>query len=230
MNLDELSDRQDQLNEKLAFFEMPQIFRPEIKKIKIQLDLLQEIWNLVGEWEKLWANYANLQIRRINNENLEMEVTQLSKKINKSFELYKDRNWEILGATKEQVDILKKTLPLIQDLCNPMLVQRHWDSIRNLSNSDFDEKSEDFTLAAIIELNLQKFTDDIRDISNASVMETQVETNIHMIINTWLDMRVDVANYRDMQYKIQNVDDCFQVIFRNFQIFYLKFSLLKFCT
>lgn len=132
-NLQKLSDRQDQLNEKLEFFKMPQVFRPELAKIKKQLDLLQEVWDLVGEWEGLWDSYASIQILKINNENLENEVTQLSKKVNKSFELYKEKNWEILGATKDLMDNLKRTLPLIQDLCNPMLVERHWDAIKHLA-------------------------------------------------------------------------------------------------
>lgn len=78
--------------------------------------------------------------------------------------------------------------------------------------SDFDEKSEEFNLRVITDLNLQRFADDIRDISNAAVMETQVETNINNIISTWLDLKLDVVIHKDMDFKIQNVDDCFQVL------------------
>lgn len=51
---------------------------------------------------------------------------------NKLSRQLKDRNWEIIDTTRVKVDAFRRTLPLIGDLKNPCMRERHWDRIRAL--------------------------------------------------------------------------------------------------
>lgn len=41
------------------------------------------------------------------------------------------KKWKIWEAMKEKVEQFRQTMPLIQDLKNPALRERHWDSLRS---------------------------------------------------------------------------------------------------
>ena len=41
------------------------------------------------------------------------------------------KKWKIWEAMKEKVEQFRQTMPLIQDLKNPALRQRHWDALRS---------------------------------------------------------------------------------------------------
>ena len=42
----------------------------------------------------------------------------------------KDKNWEILEVSRSRVDQFRRTVPLITDLKNPAMRQRHWDQVQ----------------------------------------------------------------------------------------------------
>ena len=42
----------------------------------------------------------------------------------------KDKDWEIIPHTRNRVEAFRKTLPLLTDLKNPAMRQRHWDRIK----------------------------------------------------------------------------------------------------
>lgn len=76
---------------------------------------------------------------------------------------------------------------------------------------DFDEKSSDFNLKTIMEMNLQSYLEEIQDISNSATMELQIEVNIKNIIDVWSTLRYEVVPYKDTSLKIQGVDNCLLV-------------------
>lgn len=52
---------------------------------------------------------------------------------------------------------------------------RHWERVKDTIDRDFDEMSEKFTLEAIAEMQMQKFAEQIGEISNAATMELAIE-------------------------------------------------------
>lgn len=44
----------------------------------------------------------------------------------------KDKGWDIIDTTRVKVDAFRRTLPLIGDLKNPCMRERHWDRIKDL--------------------------------------------------------------------------------------------------
>lgn len=86
-----------------------------------------------------------------------------------------DKDWTICGHLKERIDTFKRTMPLIQDLKNPAMRDRHWQKLKDEVQKPFDHNSPDFTLEKIIELGLDQFSETIGDISGAASKELSIE-------------------------------------------------------
>lgn len=52
---------------------------------------------------------------------------------------------------------------------------RHWKRVKDVIVRDFDEMSEDFTLDAIIRMQMYNFAEQISEISNTATMELAIE-------------------------------------------------------
>lgn len=74
-----------------------------------------------------------------------------------------------------RVDKFRRTLPLITDLKNPAMRSRHWRQVKDVLSREFDEMSEDFTLDAIADMQMQNFSEQISEISNTATMELEIE-------------------------------------------------------
>lgn len=61
-------------------------------------------------------------------------------------------------------------------------------------------------------MNLQKYTDEIMDISYAATMELQIENGIANIREIWSTMAIEIIAYRDGVYRLKMVDDCFAAL------------------
>jgi hypothetical protein len=54
------------------------------------------------------------------------------------FFFIKEKNWDIIDVTKNKVDRFRRTMPLVNDLHNKAMRDRHWNQIkvRNLRKKD----------------------------------------------------------------------------------------------
>lgn len=80
-----------------------------------------------------------------------------------------------------RVDKFRRTLPLITDLKNHAMRSRHWRQVKDVLSREFDEMSEDFTLDAIADMQMQNFSEQISEISNTATMELEIE-----LVSNWL--------------------------------------------
>lgn len=96
-------------------------------------DTTANAWKLISEWENLWEEYKVADFWSINVENLEELVASLSKKINKTNEINKDRKWDFLIVNKQHIELFQRYLPMIVDLKNSAMKNRHWKQIKDLA-------------------------------------------------------------------------------------------------
>lgn len=60
------------------------------------------------------------------------QCTYFFRNFNRLSRQLKDKGWEIIDTTRVTVDAFRRTLPLINDLKNPCMRERHWDRIKAL--------------------------------------------------------------------------------------------------
>lgn len=105
--------------------------------------------------------------------------------------------WTIVEHTRARVDAFRRTLPLIADLKNPAMRKRHWERVKVAIGKDFDENAPEFNLEAIIGMEMQNFSEDINEISNAATMELNIEKGIAAIAEAWKTTGIEMIPYKD---------------------------------
>lgn len=52
--------------------------------------------------------------------------------------IFQDKNWDICDSIKGRIEQFKRTMPLIQDLKNSAMRDRHWGQIKTEVQKPFD--------------------------------------------------------------------------------------------
>ena len=91
------------------------------------------------------------------------------------------KGWKVLESLKERVDNMKKLMPLIGDLRNPAMRERHWKQLMEEVGKTFDPHSEDFTLETVIALGLEHYQETITTLSTAAGKELAIEEALQRI-------------------------------------------------
>ncbi|KMR01925.1 dynein heavy chain axonemal [Lasius niger] len=98
-------------------------------------------------------------------------------------------------------------------LKNPAMRPRHWKRVKDTIDRDFDETSEDFTLDAIIKMQMHNFAEQISEISNAATMELAIEVGLQHIKDTWETIPITMVPYKDRGiYRLKAIDDVMQTL------------------
>ncbi len=108
-----------------------------------------------------------------------------------------EKQWEIVEHSKNRVDQFRRTMPLVTDLHNHAMRERHWTNLQETLQKKFDHEAEDFTLEKIIDLGFDQYAEKVAEISGAASKELAIEQAIAGIKETWDETVLDVAPYKD---------------------------------
>jgi len=179
----------------------------DIASIEKDMDLLQQVWDLANEWNDMWEEWKLGRFTDLNVEAMEEASGKFNKKLQK---LGKDiKSWKTWEAIKDKVDQFKKALPLISDLRNEALRDRHWQQLMDQIGKQFDPTGPDFTLAKVVDLGLPNFGELVGSLSNAASKELMVERAVTGLEATWSAMDMDIQKYKTDYLKLRSADDVF---------------------
>ena len=90
---------------------------------------------------------------------------------------------------KGKIDSFRSAMPLIMDLRDEAMRERHWKELRYqvTSGGDFDETADDFTLEKIFELGLNNQGDKIAELADNARKELKIEVQLKEIKRMWED-------------------------------------------
>lgn len=201
-------DDQVKLRDGVKLFDMQMKNYKQLKEIETSVGLMERIWNLQEKWNTTWDSWKFGIFSEINVSLMEKEAAGYISDLNR---LAKDiRDWPIWQSLSESLDQFKRTLPLILDLKNEAMRDRHWDELRDIISEPFDEKSEDFNLQKIFALGFDSYAEDISTLSHSASQELSIERDLEKIKQTWYSTFLDVITYRDDHLKLSATDDIFQ--------------------
>lgn len=195
--LNALREREAQIRADLALFGLSLPESPELAQLEKELQTLELVWLLADEWEVAWESYKSGEFWTIQTEEMEEKAQTLFRKLTRLARELKEKGWEIVEHTRSRVDAFRRTLPLLADLKNPAMRERHWDRVRTVMGVKFDQNSPEFNLEAIIAMQMQKYAEDINEISNAATMELLIEKGLEAIAETWKTMEIEMAPHKD---------------------------------
>ena len=163
---------------------------------------------MLAEWEEKLDGWKFGKFATMDVNEIEAVAGQFAKRV---YKLGKDpavRGWKVVESLKERVDNLKKLMPLIADLRNPAMRERHWKSLMEEVGKVFDPHSDDFTLDAVLQLGFDQHEETIGTLSNAAGKELAIEEAIAKIEVQWEELALDLAEYKEYL-KLRSVDDLY---------------------
>ena len=174
------------------------------------------MWNVIEEWITAYDGWKDGKFKDIDVEELENASQIVGKKIQK---LGRDvKHWSAWQGVKDTVDAFKRTLPLIIDLRNPAIRQRHWEQLMERCGERFDPHGDAFTLGKVNDLGLSEHADFVGELSTNATKELAIENSLAAIEEGWQDLNMDMVKREGGQkggkvvYRLRSTDDVFAAL------------------
>ncbi|XP_075968107.1 dynein axonemal heavy chain 2 [Anarhichas minor] len=209
--LETLKEEESAIFQGLGFFETEQHPTKSIRMLEKDLDHLQQVWEITQEWNANWDIWKVGQLSTLRTESMGSTAQDLFKKLHKLQRELKDKEWDIVDSSKDRINQFKRIIPLIAELTNPAMRDRHWKQICEELQCSFDHTSTDFTLEKIISLELDEYTDKICEISGAASKELFIEKGLEDITKTWEETFLCLEPYKG-HYRLRGTEVVFQAL------------------
>jgi dynein heavy chain len=204
---------EDGLKRGLKVFQIVQEPYKEMIDTEKELGQLEALWDLAQVWEDQYSQWQGTQFAKIATDQMEQQAIQHNKKLVQLARDVKDKDWDMVQAYRARVDHLRRAMPLIQDLKNPAMRERHWKELEGHVGQPLEPESPAFTLGAIIDLGLDRFTEEIGDISGAASKELSIEQSLGEIRRIWDEAELDISPYKDRgHFILKGTDEIFQLL------------------
>nr|XP_055113102.1 dynein axonemal heavy chain 2 isoform X1 [Symphalangus syndactylus] len=208
-----MREEENSLRANLGIFKMEQPPSKDLQNLEKELDALHQIWEITRDWEENWNEWKTGRFLTLQTETMETMAHGLFRRLTRLAKEYKDRNWEIIKTTRSKIEQFKRTMPLISDLRNPALRERHWDQVRDEIQREFDQESESFTLEQIVELGMGQHVEKIGEISASAAKELAIEVALQNIAKTWDVIQLDIVPYKDKgHHRLRGTEEVFQAL------------------
>lgn len=136
--------READLRSGLAVFKLPAPPLKELATCESDLELLSALWEIAAEWSVAYDGWKEGQFRDLKVDEMEGSAVNFGKRIIK---IGRDvKGWGTWVSIRDTIEAFKRTMPLITDLRNPVLRQRHWQGLMETIGQTFDPFGESFTL------------------------------------------------------------------------------------
>ncbi|XP_037663926.1 dynein heavy chain 2, axonemal isoform X2 [Choloepus didactylus] len=208
-----MREEENSLRSNLGLFKIEQPVSKDLQNLEKELDALQQVWEITRDWEENWNQWKTGRFLTLQTEAMETMAHGLFRRLTRLAKEYKDRNWEIIETTRSKIEQFKRTMPLISDLRNPALRERHWDQVRDEIQREFDQESESFTLEQIVELGMDQHVEKIGEISASATKELAIELSLQNIAKTWDVTQLDIVSYKDKgHHRLRGTEEVFQAL------------------
>ncbi|CAD7695690.1 unnamed protein product, partial [Ostreobium quekettii] len=190
----------------MDIFRIPQPPYKDLGATEKDLQVLEKIWGVAKEWQTSYIGWKDGKFKDIQVEAMEASAIAIGKTIVKLGREIK--SWPVWAWMKDTVEAFKRTMPLITDLRNEAMRDRHWSQIMETVGSKFDPFADDFTLDSIVKLQLDQHADFISELSTNATKELAIEQSIQAISEVWAELHLDMAEYKQTC-KLRSTEDVF---------------------
>lgn len=193
----------------LALFAIDPPANMETAAIEQDLGTLEAIWTMLGEWTKSMDEWKFGRFSSMDTGAIDAVAQQYGKRV---YKLKKEvKGWKVLDSLSDQIDGIKKLMPLIGDLRNPAMRDRHWAQLMEEVGQSFDPHSDSFTLERVLELGLKDHEELIASLSNAAAKELAIEEAVLKVEALWADLKLDITEYKEYL-KLRSTEDVYSAL------------------
>ncbi|KAG9396803.1 Dynein heavy chain and region D6 of dynein motor [Carpediemonas membranifera] len=190
--------------------EMQQLFDLEVNEYAViqnmesELKLLKSVWDECAIVDTQLTVWRRTGWQEIDIEFMEDESKKMAKDIRGLDKAL--RAFDVFTSLETEVKNFLATLPLVADLKNPAMRDRHWKQLMRVTRKDFTITAK-FSLADLLALQLHQFGDEVGDIVDRASKELSMEKTLATLDETWTSMELTFGTYKDGTTPLLQVDE-----------------------
>ncbi|KAJ7549737.1 hypothetical protein O6H91_07G065800 [Diphasiastrum complanatum] len=187
-------------------FQVEETRYDDLQMVAEEVEMKHALWTSLEDLGRKSTLWASVHFEKLNFEEVE-EVVQRYTKLAVKLERGLLPN-KVVGCLRNMVDEFRLTLPVIQNLRNKALKDRHWKKIEVEIGHKL-ERNVTFTLGRLLELKVMDYKGAIGNISNEATQEASLEELLQKVQNKWTTIELAVKPYKDIKdvYVLGGVDD-----------------------
>jgi dynein heavy chain, axonemal len=177
----------------------------DLVKAEARLTLLNRLWMLVRDWRTHTHSWKHTYFMTLNSERMLEDIEATRREV---MQLRKDmEQLDVWQQLKEDIDLIKRILPIIDDLRTPAIRPRHWEQLKVQLDTDFNlDDEESFCLQRLMDVHVESQAEFISNMAVAAREELKIETDLEKITLFWEETVLIIEPYQGY-HKIAAVED-----------------------
>eukprot|EP01059_Diplonema_ambulator_P035162 TRINITY_DN8181_c0_g2_i3.p1 TRINITY_DN8181_c0_g2~~TRINITY_DN8181_c0_g2_i3.p1 ORF type:complete len:4166 (+),score=1836.14 TRINITY_DN8181_c0_g2_i3:116-12613(+) len=205
----------NELNEVQELFDLTPTELIELKECRQELLLLKQLWDIVGHVKSQFSDWMCQTFKLMAPDDLIEEAKKIQKQL-KGMPLKCKSTGTFNGLETEVKDMLT-TLPLVVELRNPAMRERHWRQLLKKCEVDpnaIDPESDDFSLRDLLSLGLHNYVEDVGNIVEKATKELKIEKDLEKVSLFWdSDAHFAYEFHQGLNcYLLSSIDDIVEVL------------------
>ncbi|KAM9822155.1 dynein axonemal heavy chain 10-like isoform 2-T2 [Syngnathus typhle] len=191
--LAKMVERRQELANAEKLMDLSVLAYPEIVSIQKDMNGLRQIYDIYRDqkiaktkWSRtLWVD-LDIHLLQRGIESFVQDLRKLPKDV---------RALPAACFVDSRLKEFTDSLPLLLDLKNEALRERHWKELMKRTGTSFEMNTSNFTLENMFAMDLHNYADVIDDIVTSAVKELGIEKGVKEMVETWEKMKFIVQPY-----------------------------------
>eukprot|EP01059_Diplonema_ambulator_P034998 TRINITY_DN8108_c0_g1_i3.p1 TRINITY_DN8108_c0_g1~~TRINITY_DN8108_c0_g1_i3.p1 ORF type:complete len:4672 (+),score=1974.47 TRINITY_DN8108_c0_g1_i3:105-14120(+) len=214
LKLFSLEENASRIHAEQMLFELARTEFRLLKECRLKLKMLKGIWDLIAHVRAMFSFWYGTPFLEINVDDLTDEVTKLFKQLKGPST--KAKSWKCFEGLHTDVKKMSLSLPLIQDLREEAMRERHWSALfkeTGHAGMGIDPRSPSCTLEVLMSLDLHNHQEAVQNTVEKAMKELQLEANINKVAATWDSQELTYVRDEDLSaWVLTKIDDIVEVL------------------
>eukprot|EP00501_MAST-03F_sp_TOSAG23-6_P002658 GSMAST32.ASY1.ANO1.2804.1 assembled CDS len=148
----------------------------------------ENLWMTCSRWQEGQKSWFKDQLLTLNPEQIEKDVAEFTRKLNKSAKAMK----KSAKSTMKEVKQFSHLVPLVMSVVTPGMRDRHWEAMATKLSIDIDQYSRDFTLEKLQNMGVPEHLEEVTKIGEIANKEETGTTwdktlsTVSEVVEEWL--------------------------------------------
>lgn len=175
----------------------------QLEAIQTEVENMKILWEHIDLCLGKFESYMKSKWVETNPFDMEDECKKLMRSLK---EMKVDKKQHAYNGILEDIKAWLIFLPLIGDLRDDAMRDRHWQKIKDKVQKDFSVDDK-LLLKDVFELNLGKYKEDVEEITDQARQEAKMEKTLKKLDETWKDICFEFTKHKDTDIKLLKINE-----------------------
>jgi dynein heavy chain len=180
-------------------------------------DKQAQLWSMISQWNDKFNEWMTSDFIDPDSGEVNIDVEEANKDVQiyvkESFGLHKKLTNSVSAKLKERTAEFKAKMPVVLELGNPSMKDRHWEKLFQDLNQTYSSGAP-FTLKEMLDYGVLDHADAVSEQSATATGEAQLEGTLEAIREGWDKANFTLNNHRDQEdvYVLGALDEIFLLL------------------